>query len=206
MGLEGVHKDNVLLSLYLPFLLNKAYMFEFISVAHAAGEAVSEGSNAGGLAGSLGINAKLFFAQLINFAIVFFILWKLVFKNIIKTLNERQKKIEDSLKNAARVEETLARSETDYKQKMKEAELSARSLIKEAEEKALQTAAKIKEKTKEEINQTLIQAKEMINSERNEMIKEVKTVIADMVVATTEKILREKLTSVKDKQLIEKMI
>ena len=46
------------------------------------------------LLGNLGINGKLFMAQLINFAILFFILRKFAYQPILKVLDERKDKID----------------------------------------------------------------------------------------------------------------
>ncbi|MBL8031980.1 MAG: hypothetical protein JNK33_06710, partial [Candidatus Doudnabacteria bacterium] len=68
----------------------------FIEVAHASEAATGQASGLG----SLGLNAKLFIAQLVNFSIIFFVLWRWVFKPITRHLQERTTRIEQSLQDA----------------------------------------------------------------------------------------------------------
>ena len=51
---------------------------------------------------NLGIDWKIFLAQLVNFGIVFFVLKKFAFSPIQKLLKERQSKIEKGLNDATR--------------------------------------------------------------------------------------------------------
>jgi len=46
------------------------------------------------------IEWQLIIAQLVNFAIVLFVLWKFAYNPILKTLNDRTKKIEKGVKDA----------------------------------------------------------------------------------------------------------
>src|SRR5574340_228833 len=89
-----------------------------IPVAYAAEEAASEASNQG-LAGTLGINWKLFIAQLVNFGIILAVLWKWVFIPVAKNLAARTEKIEKSLNDADRI----AREKEEFA-KWREAEMT----------------------------------------------------------------------------------
>lgn len=54
-----------------------------------------------------GINPLLLAAQIVNFFLLLFILKRFLYKPILKVLEERKKKIEDSLKNAEEIEKRL---------------------------------------------------------------------------------------------------
>ena len=58
-----------------------------------------------------GIQPTLLIAQIVNFLIILFILKKFFYKPIIKLLDDRKKKIEESLKNAELIEERLKQTE-----------------------------------------------------------------------------------------------
>ena len=62
---------------------------------------------------NLGIDWKIFLAQLVNFGIVFFVLKKFAFSPIQKLLKERQSKIEKGLDDAARSASELSRISPD---------------------------------------------------------------------------------------------
>jgi F-type H+-transporting ATPase subunit b len=56
---------------------------------------------------ALGLDIKLLLAQIINFGILFFVLKKILYKPVIKILDDRKKAIEESSKNSKKIEEEL---------------------------------------------------------------------------------------------------
>jgi len=60
---------------------------------------------------SLGLDIKLLVAQIINFGILFFVLKKLLYKPIIKILDDRKHAIEESLANSKKIAEELEKLE-----------------------------------------------------------------------------------------------
>src|SRR5688572_8856669 len=73
---------------------------------HATTEASGHdtGHAAPGGLGAIGIDGKALVFQLINFAILLFVLKKVAYKPILKALGDRQKKIDESIKAAAEIE------------------------------------------------------------------------------------------------------
>ncbi len=57
---------------------------------------------------ALGFDIQVAVANLVNFAIIFFLLNKYLFPNIAKTINERKKMIQDGIDNATKAETRLA--------------------------------------------------------------------------------------------------
>ncbi len=74
---------------------------DIIHIAKAA-EVANEAAQAGPVQ-LFGLNWKLFLAQLINFSVVLFVLWKWVFRPVAKGLADRTTKIENSLAEAERI-------------------------------------------------------------------------------------------------------
>ena len=152
--------------------------------------------------GTLGINWKLFLAQLINFGIVLFIFWKWVVGPLGKTLTDRQNRIEEGLKNA-----DLMQSE---KKKFEEWKLAEMKKVRNEADKILRTttdtANQVKQDTivdaQKQAAKVLEQAKASIESEKVQMMKEARQDLATLVVAASEKILRNKLDVRKDHELI----
>ncbi|MEJ0021158.1 MAG: F0F1 ATP synthase subunit B [Candidatus Doudnabacteria bacterium] len=153
--------------------------------------------------GTLGIDWKLFLAQLVNFAIVLFVFWKWVVKPLGATLTKRTEKIEQGLKNAEHMEAEKKKFEEWKTSEMKKVRSEADHILRTTTD----TANKIKQETiveaQNQANKVLEQAKSNIESEKVQMMKEAKTELATLVVAASEKILRGKLDPKKDHELIE---
>src|SRR3989344_6818274 len=153
----------------------------------AATEAATHAEEAGGVLGTLGINWKLFLAQLVNFGIVLFIFWKWVVKPLGTTLTNRQQRIEDGLKNADRMIEEKKKFEEWKNNEMKKVRNEADNILRTTTD----TANKIKQETIVEAQQqaakTMEQTRSSIESEKVQMLKEIKQEIATLVVAASEK-------------------
>jgi len=173
-------------------------------IALATEQAVEHAAEAesAGVVGTLGLNWKLFLAQIVNFAVILLILWKWVFRPLAGALESRRKKIEDSIAKAELIEKQMAEADKTREQNLREARAEAEKIIQNTAleaEKARQIALAA---AKGEAERVLARAKETIEAEKILMLKEVKDEIAGLVVLATEKILLEKLDEKKDKQLI----
>lgn len=151
---------------------------------------------------TLGINWKLFLAQLVNFSIVLFIFWKWIAKPLSKTLMQRQGRIESGLKNADLMEQEKKIFDEWKKEEMRKARNEADKILKATSEEA----DKIKNETistaQAQAVKVIEQAHANITEEKEHMLKEAKQELATLVVAASEKILRTKLDSKKDQELI----
>ncbi|MEO8065230.1 MAG: F0F1 ATP synthase subunit B [Candidatus Doudnabacteria bacterium] len=156
--------------------------------------------------GTLGINWKLFLAQLINFSIILFIFWKWVVKPLGATLTKRTERIEEGLKNADRLDEEKKKFDAWKTQEMKKVRAEADKILRTTAD----TATKIKQETiveaQNQARKVMEQAKSSVENEKTRMLKEIKQEIATLVVATSEKILRGKLDSKTDHELINESV
>lgn len=181
-------------------------MIEYIiPIAHAAGEAASSEAQSG-LLGTFGVNWKYFIAQLINFSIVIYILWKWVLTPVAKKLTDRSEQITLALKDAEKIEEEKKEFDIWKQQEMTKARHEASEIINKAIAEAEQLKLETLNKTKIEQQKLIEQAKAQIISDQEKSMTEIKTQVADMVTNATEKIIKTKLDSTQDKKLVEDSI
>jgi F-type H+-transporting ATPase subunit b len=152
------------------------------------------------------IEVNLLVAQMVNFAIVLWVLYKFAYKPVLKTLNSRTNKIEKGLADADAAGKKLEEIVEKEKEVMAKAKKEAQEIIKIAEEQAKANSMSIVLEARNQSEKLLISAKSQIEQEKNKMLSEVKGEIANLVVLATEKIIGEKLDKEKDKELIEKAI
>jgi F-type H+-transporting ATPase subunit b len=159
-----------------------------------------------GLIKTFHIELNLLIAQIVNFGIVLFVLYKFAYKPILKVLNDRTKKIDQGLKDS----ETAARKLEEVTEKEKEVLLSAKKeaadIIKKSQEAAARETGEMIAKTKSQQETMLKDALAQIESEKNKMLGEIKSEMSELVVAAAEKIIGEKIDKEKDRELIEKAI
>lgn len=184
----------------------------FIDVALASETATEEANQtteeagSSGVLGSLGINGTLFVSQLINFALVAAILWFLILKPLTKKMTERQKMIDDSIDNAKKIQENLAKSEKEYQNRIDQAKVEANKLMEKTMTEAEAAAEEAKTTAKKEIEQLVVQARKSIKNEKEIMKNEIKEEAASFVILALQKILGEKMDENKDKKIIEDIL
>jgi len=132
---------------------------------------------------ALGINPTLFLAQLINFLLLIFILRALLYRPIMNLLNERTKRIEESVRDAEKVREQLANARRDY-----EAEIA-----KARQEAAKQQEAEIIAQARREAERLKEEARLQAEQERARMLSEAKSQIAELVTLTASRVLGAEL-------------
>lgn len=153
----------------------------------------------------LGIDWKLLIAQAINFGILFWVLRRFAYKPMLDFLESRSARIDKGLKDAEAAQSKLASMEEKEKQVLVEARNEARSIITLAETSAKKRDADRLKETEEKTKRFLDDARMKIEEEKQKILTEAKQEIAEIVALSVEKILKEKVDTVKDKSLIEEM-
>lgn len=87
----------------------------------------------------LGIDVTSLIAQGINFGLLFLILWKFLYKPILKMLNTRTEKIETSLKQAEGINKEYEEIEKQKSKLIEKAKLEAAKIVDEAKLEAKET-------------------------------------------------------------------
>lgn len=152
------------------------------------------------------LDLKLLIAQIVNFAIVFWVLYRFAFKPLLKTIDERNSKIEKGLSDAESFEKKLQAAEDNYNKKIDGSKVEARKIVEEASQKNEIKRKESLEKTREEIGVVINQEKEKMQIEKEKTLKEIKSEISDLVLASVEKVLDAKLGGEAEKKLIQKSI
>lgn len=159
-----------------------------------------------GVVGMFGLDWKLFLAQLINFAIVLFVLWKWVFGPIAKGLSDRADKIDESLREAERIANDRQNFDSWKQEEIGKVRSEAAAIISEAKQSAEELKQQTLADTKSENSKLKAQAAKELQQQQEQAIASVQAHIADLVTAASEQILREKLDSKKNTQLISQAI
>lgn len=138
---------------------------------------------------SFGIQPVLLLAQIVNFLIILFLLKKFFYKPIIKILEDRKKRIAQSLENAQLIEERLKKTEEKSAQILDETRKNAQNLIDEAKKVAERISVQAQAESRETIEQTMTQAAKQIETQRLLMQKQLQKETLGLVVEIVKKVL-----------------
>ena len=147
------------------------------------------------VAKKFGVTWPTLIAQMVNFLLVTFVLYKFAIKPILATYDERQKKIADGLQYAEEMKTQLLEAEKERLEKIKEAVAEAQKILGDARD---QSKAMLEQKIQEASAQAeslIRKAGEATELERQKMLAEVKAEVARLVVETTARVLNKELSS-----------
>lgn len=158
------------------------------------------------LIGTFHIDYKILIAQIVNFGIVLFVLYKFAYHPLLKVMNDRTSKIEKGLKDAEEAGKKLQQTEEKEKEVLADAKREAQSIIESAEKTAIKNKEELLEEAKKKSEEIVSNTQKQLEEEKRKMIQEIKSEVADLVVAATGKVIDEKMDNKKDKEIIEKAI
>jgi F-type H+-transporting ATPase subunit b len=139
------------------------------------------------------IDWKLLIAQIVNFALVMWLISHFVMKPLVALMEKRKKDIQSGIDNFTHSETIVHQSKDEAKTILHNAEVEASQIRSKAQE---EYNAKIQD-TKQELaklrEEMLAQAKKAIEEEKNSMMKAFKAESVDIVIHATEKIIGKEL-------------
>lgn len=153
-----------------------------------------------------GINPLLLSAQVVNFLILLFILKKILYKPMLKMLEERKAKIAQSMKQAEEIEQTLLRTEEAKEKKLIRATEEAKKVIAVATEESTQIIAEAHTKAQSDIEEMLKKGQQAVNLEREKLQQEMREELSGIVAMALEKVTGKVLDQKDQKELIERSI
>lgn len=171
-----------------------------------ASEQLSEHGEKTGILESLGIDWKLLVLQLIAFLLLVWLLNKFVYPVLTRIVDERQSKIDESLKAAQQAEKHAASAQDTISEKLDEARKEARDIVSTAKDEAAGMLAKADEKSNANADRMLEQARSEIGKEVIAAKKALHNETIDLVADATEKVVAGTIDSKADKKLISKAI
>jgi F-type H+-transporting ATPase subunit b len=155
---------------------------------------------------NLGIDWKLFLAQAVNFLVLLFVLRRFAYKPMLEFLDKRRGSIEQGLKDAEIAKTKLAQMEVKKQETLVSARKEARDIVAAAEISAKQRDAERLAETEIKTKRLIADELVKIEEEKHKAFSEVREEIADLVAVAVEKILKEKVDTAKDKELIENVV
>jgi F-type H+-transporting ATPase subunit b len=152
---------------------------------------------------AFGWNPYLFVSQCFSFSVVCILLYKFAYNPILTVLEERRKKIEQGLADAARIKQQLAESEQHYSEILAKANAEAQKMIDGAKASAQALTEKRAAQATAEAEGIVTKAREATVQERDRMLAELKQEVARLVVDTTARVTGKILTSDDQRRLSE---
>jgi F-type H+-transporting ATPase subunit b len=172
-----------------------------IPIVHAA-EAAHEATSTGGIS-ALGIDGPALLYQIINFALLFFLLKRFAFPPIMHMLEQRRQTIEESLKTAEAIEERDQQLRREHAALLKSAQDASGKILADARSESEVLLKEAENKSRFQREQLMADAETMIQARAEEVRSELRREAGHLIAEATKKIIGEKIDEKHDNVLIE---
>lgn len=150
--------------------------------------------------------SSLIFWEVVSFAVLFFVLYKFAFPGILSVLEEREKKIRDSLDQAERHRLEADRKLKEYEAKLAGASKEAEGILAAAKERAQRLMEENEQRLKTEAERIKGDATREIDHERRKAIQEIRTQTTDLAMMVAEKVVQRSLNDADHRRLADEAL
>ena len=154
----------------------------------------------------LGISLSTLLAQIAAFVILLVILYFFAYKPVLKMLDERSRKIKESIDEVQKVKEQALQTEEEFKKKIESASKEGQEVISKAMRTGEEARKRAQEEAKQEAQALVEKARVEIQRERNEAIGELRQEFADLTIVAAEKVIGKSLDKETHRQIIDKVL
>jgi F-type H+-transporting ATPase subunit b len=155
---------------------------------------------------ALGINLPGLLTQMVSFLILFLVLRALLYKPLLRVLDQRAARIRESLEAAQKAQEEAARSREEMQGQLDAARAEGQSMIAQAREVAERFRQEELTKARQEIDRERARAQANIQRERDVAIEELRREFAGLAISAAERVVERELDESTHRELIEKTL
>lgn len=152
------------------------------------------------------IDWKLMIAQLVNFGLVFALIYWLAAKPLSKLMHDRTKEITDGLDNAKKAEALVANADIKKDEIIREAKESAKQIVTISQADGKEIVKEAKDKANIEKAEILKQAKIEADKEKKAAESEVKREAAVLVSSSVRRVMESYVEKGKGEEIIKAML
>lgn len=154
----------------------------------------------------IGFNIPLLVAFVVNFLILFGLLTLVLYRPVLRMLDERQVKIRESMEQAEMIKEQAVRSEEEIKAHLVTARKEGQALVAQATQIGERLKEEAKEKARQEAESIVSKAQAEIRQERDKIVDELRKEFVDIAILAAEKVTKETLDKNKHQKLLDEVL
>ena len=155
---------------------------------------------------ALGINVPGLLTQLVSFIILFVVLHALLYKRVLRVLDQRSSRIRESLEAAERARDEAASSREETEKQIEAARAEGQELVAQARQVAERFREEETAKATEEIEASRARAEANIQRERDAAIEELRREFAGLAITAAERVIERSLDESAHRELIDNVL
>jgi len=156
--------------------------------------------------GELGVNWHGLLGQFLSFGILFLLLTLFAYKPITRMLEERSKRVQDSMDQAEFIKQETARTEQRVQEQLAEARKQGQDIVAQAEQIGSRLKEEAREQARKDAEVIVAKAQTEIRAESQEAISQLRTEFIEVAIMAAERVIDKALDKETHRQIIEKTL
>lgn len=155
---------------------------------------------------NLGINLPTLLAQIINVAVLFGLLYLVAYRPIMRMLDERSRKIKESMEQTEFIKQQAERAEEETAKRIEAAGKEGEEVIARAMRTGEEVRREAQQQSKQEGETLIARARAEIQRERDGAVDELRKEFADLTILAAGKVIDRSLDKKAHRQIIDKVL
>ena len=155
---------------------------------------------------ALGINLPGLIGQILNFGILLFLLSMFAYRPILRMLDERSRRIKESLEAAESVRREATEAEQRLQAQMDTARQEGQTLIAQAERLGEQIKESARQEARQQAEAIIARAQAELQVERETTLAALRREFADIAILAAEKVINETMDRERHRRLIDDVL
>lgn len=155
---------------------------------------------------NIGFNLPGLISQFINFGLLLLLLSVLLYRPVLRILDQRAERIRESLEAAERARQESAKSEEEVQRALGEARERAQQIIQQAQELGQKMEADARTGARTEAEALIARAREEIQRERDDAVEQVRREFTDLAILAAERVINQSLEAPSHRTLVEEVL
>ena len=155
---------------------------------------------------ALGLNLPALIAQLVSFLLLLIVFRALLYKPLLKMLDERKQRIQEGLDASEEAKRRLSQTEQEVAKELEKARQQGQENIAQAQQISARIQEEARQAARAEAELLLERARSEIQLERDSAIAQLRQEFADLTITAAERVIKEELDPSKHRRLIEEVL
>ena len=155
---------------------------------------------------NLGISIPTFLAQVVNFAILFGLLYLVAYKPLMRILDERSRKVKESMEQTEFIKQQAEQAEEEAKKRIEAASKEGQEVVARAVRTGEEVGRRAQQEAKEGAEALIARARVEIQRERDDAVDDLRKQFADLTIMAAGKVIDRSLDKETHRQIINKVL
>ncbi|MGE3271667.1 MAG: F0F1 ATP synthase subunit B [Chloroflexota bacterium] len=155
---------------------------------------------------TLGIDGPAFLWHTLNFAVLIFLLTKFLYKPVVGMLDERARRIEESLAAAERAQADVARADREREELLTTTRREIQEMMTTAQQVADRIQSDARTSAQAEAQRIVETARQEAEAERAQAMAELRREVASLAVMAAERVISRSLDDQAHRQLVDEFL